>query len=102
LAGALLWHFAAMWLLVANGLVYVILGLATSRFRRRLLPLRRADFIRDLRAALPGRLAYDDLSVYNTVQKALYIDVTAISLIEYNSVEWLAYGRVRPGCPGRA
>ncbi len=75
LAGALLWHFAAMWLLVANGLVYVILGLVTGRFRRRLLPLRPADFIRDLRAALSGRLAYDDLSVYNAVQKVLYIGV---------------------------
>src|SRR5689334_8259481 len=27
LAGALLWHFAAMWLLVVNGLIYVALGL---------------------------------------------------------------------------
>ena len=26
LAGALLWHFAAMWLLVINGLVYLALG----------------------------------------------------------------------------
>src|SRR6059058_278583 len=47
LAGALLWHFAAMWLFVVNGLVYVVLGLVTGRFRRRLLPLRPADFIRD-------------------------------------------------------
>lgn len=75
LAGALLWHFAAMWLLVANGLVYVILGLVTGRFRRRLLPIRPADFIRDLRAALSGRLTHDDLSVYNAVQKALYVGV---------------------------
>ncbi len=27
LAGALLWHFAAMWLLVINGTVYVTLGI---------------------------------------------------------------------------
>src|SRR5215468_6699820 len=54
LAGALLWHFAAMWLLVFNGLVYVLLGLATGRFRRKWLPLRPADFMRDLRAALAG------------------------------------------------
>ena len=40
LAGALLWHFAAMWLLILNGLVYVTLGLATGRFRRKLLPIR--------------------------------------------------------------
>ena len=75
LAGALLWHFAAMWLLVANGLVYVALGLVTGRFRRMLLPIRSAAFVRDLRAALSGRLTYDDLSVYNAVQKALYIGV---------------------------
>jgi thiosulfate reductase cytochrome b subunit len=75
LAGGLLWHFAAMWLLVANGLVYVLLGLATGRFRRKWLPLRPADFIRDLRAALSGRLAHGDLTVYNAVQKALYIGV---------------------------
>jgi len=81
LAGALLWHFAAMWLLVANGLVYVILGLVTGRFRRRLLPLRPADFIRDLRAALSGRLAYDDLSVDNAVQKALYIGVILAGIL---------------------
>ncbi len=33
LAGALLWHFAAMWLLVINGIVYVTLGIVTGRFR---------------------------------------------------------------------
>ena len=42
LAGALLWHFAAMWLLVINGIVYVTLGIATGRFRRKLLPIRLA------------------------------------------------------------
>jgi len=81
LAGALLWHFAAMWLLVANGLVYVILGLVTGHFRHRLLPFRSADFIRDLRAALSGRLAYDDLSVYNAVQKAFYIGVILAGIL---------------------
>src|ERR671935_1161698 len=39
LGGALLWHFAAMWLLGINGLVYVILGFATGRFRRKLIPI---------------------------------------------------------------
>ena len=43
LAGALLWHFAAMWLLVVNGLVYVVLGLATGRFRRKLVPIRPGE-----------------------------------------------------------
>jgi thiosulfate reductase cytochrome b subunit len=75
LAGALLWHFAAMWLFVANGFVYVMLGLATGRCRQKLLPIRPADFVRDLGAALSGRLRYDDLSVYNAVQKTLYVGV---------------------------
>jgi thiosulfate reductase cytochrome b subunit len=30
LAGALLWHFAAMWLLAVNGLVYLVLGVLTD------------------------------------------------------------------------
>jgi thiosulfate reductase cytochrome b subunit len=81
LAGALLWHFAAMWLLVANGLVYMTLGVLTDRFRRKLLPLRASDFARDLRAALSGRLAYDDLSVYNAVQKILYVGVILTGIV---------------------
>jgi thiosulfate reductase cytochrome b subunit len=75
LAGALLWHFAAMWLLVINGLVYVTLGIATGRFRRKLFPIRPSEVIRDLAAALRGHLAHDDLSVYNAVQKLLYVGV---------------------------
>src|SRR6201990_680649 len=43
LGGALLWHFAAMWLLMVNGLVYLALGLATGRFRKKLLPITAGD-----------------------------------------------------------
>ncbi len=75
LAGGLLWHFAAMWLLVANGLVYLFVGLVTGRLRRRLLPIRPAEMLRDLGAALTGRLGHADLAVYNAVQKALYLGV---------------------------
>jgi len=75
LADALLWHFAAMWLFVVNGLVYVTLGLATGRFRKKLLPVRPAEVVRDLGAALTGKLSHDDLSVYNAVQRLLYIGV---------------------------
>jgi thiosulfate reductase cytochrome b subunit len=81
LAGALLWHFAAMWLLAANGLVYVVLGLATGRFRRKLLPIRPGDVIADARAALRGQLSYDDLSVYNAVQKLLYLGVILAGIL---------------------
>jgi len=75
LAGGLLWHFAAMWLLVANGLVYLTVGLLTGRFRRRLLPIRPREVARDLRAALTGRLSHADLTAYNAVQKLLYLGV---------------------------
>ena len=75
LAGALLWHFAAMWLLVVNGLVYVGLGIATGRFRQKLLPLRPGDVLSDASAALKGNLSHADLSVYNAVQKLLYLGV---------------------------
>jgi thiosulfate reductase cytochrome b subunit len=75
LADGLLWHFAAMWLFVVNGLVYVTLGLATGRFRRKFLPIRPGEVVRDIGAAFTGKLSHDDLSVYNAVQRLLYIGV---------------------------
>jgi thiosulfate reductase cytochrome b subunit len=81
LAGALLWHFAAMWLLVINGAVYVMLGIATGRFRRKLLPIRPRDVVNDILAALRGKLAHDDLSVYNAVQRLLYVGVILAGVV---------------------
>ena len=75
LGGALLWHFAAMWVLVVNGIVYVSLGLATGRFRRKLLPITPSAVLSDAKAALTFKLAHDDLSHYNAVQKLLYAGV---------------------------
>jgi thiosulfate reductase cytochrome b subunit len=81
LAGALLWHFAAMWVLVVNGLVYVTLGIATGRFRRKLLPIRPRDVLADLLAALRGKLSHEDLSVYNAVQRLLYLGVILAGVV---------------------
>jgi len=81
LAGALLWHFAAMWLFVTNGIVYVTLGIATGRFRRKLLPIRPRDVLSDLLAALRGKLSHDDLSVYNAVQRLLYLGVILAGIV---------------------
>jgi thiosulfate reductase cytochrome b subunit len=75
LGGALMWHFAAMWLLMANGVVYVILGFVTGRFRRKLTPIYPSEVVHDLFAALRGKLSHDDLSVYNAVQKLLYTGI---------------------------
>jgi thiosulfate reductase cytochrome b subunit len=81
LAGALLVHFAAMWLFAVNGLVYLVLGLATGRFRHKLLPIRPSEVVRDLVAALRGRLSHDDLSVYNAVQRLLYLGVIVAGVV---------------------
>jgi thiosulfate reductase cytochrome b subunit len=81
LAGALLWHFAAMWLLVVNGLVYLTLGIATGRFRRKLFPIRPSEVMRDLLAALRGKLSHEDLSVYNAVQRLLYLGVILAGVV---------------------
>jgi len=81
LAGALLWHFAAMWVVAVNGLVYLALGLATGRFRSKLTPIRPGDVIADTKAALTGKLAHDDLAVYNAVQKLLYLGVILAGIV---------------------
>ena len=81
LAGALLWHFAAMWLLVINGVVYVALGIATGRFRRKLFPIRPSEVVRDLVAALRGKLSHEDLTVYNAVQKLLYLGILVTGVV---------------------
>jgi len=81
LGGALLWHFAAMWLLVINGIVYVTLGLATGRFRRKLLPITPSAVLADAKAALAFQLAHDDLSHYNAVQKMLYAGVILCGIL---------------------
>lgn len=81
LSGALLWHFAAMWLFVVNGIVYVALGILTGRFRRKFLPICPADVLHDVRAALTGHLSHDDLSVYNAVQRLLYVGVILAGVV---------------------
>lgn len=80
LGGALLWHFAAMWLLMVNGLIYLAVGFATGRFRKKLLPITPAGVISDTRAALTGKLSHDDLSKYNQVQKLLYAGVILLGI----------------------
>jgi thiosulfate reductase cytochrome b subunit len=81
LGGALLWHFAAMWLLMVNGLVYVVLGLATGRFRTKLLPITPSGVFSDTRAALTGKLSHADLTTYNYVQKLLYAGIIAVGIV---------------------
>jgi thiosulfate reductase cytochrome b subunit len=81
LGGALLWHFAAMWLLTINGLIYLIVGFATGRFKRKLLPITPGGVISDTKAALTGKLSHDDLSKYNQVQKLLYAGIIIVGVV---------------------
>jgi thiosulfate reductase cytochrome b subunit len=81
LGGALLWHFAAMWILMVNGLIYLALGFATGRFRKKLLPITPAGVIADTRAALTGKLSHEDLTKYNYVQKLLYAGVIVVGVL---------------------
>ncbi len=81
LGGALLWHFAAMWVLMANFAAYLAYGLATGRFRRKLWPIRPREIAADIKAALGGRLAHADLAHYNGVQKLLYAGVILLIVL---------------------
>ncbi|WP_215404283.1 cytochrome b/b6 domain-containing protein [Janthinobacterium sp. JC611] len=75
LGGALQWHFAAMWLLVANGLLYLIINIVTGRLRRQFFPLSPRALLADFVAALKGKLAHADPRHYNMVQRAAYLFV---------------------------
>jgi len=81
LAGALQWHFAAMWLLVVNGLAYVSYGLASGHFRRKLFPLTPRALLKDLFDAVRGKLSHDDLSVYNAAQRAAYLALILCGIV---------------------
>jgi thiosulfate reductase cytochrome b subunit len=69
------WHFLGMWIFALNGLAYLIYGLATGRFRRMLLPVYWSEILQTIRETLRFKLAHDDLTKYNAVQKLLYIGV---------------------------
>lgn len=73
LGGGLQWHFAAMWLLVVNGLAYLVFGFFSGHFRRKLWPITPTGIVADILDALRGRLAHDDLSIYNQAQRAAYV-----------------------------
>jgi thiosulfate reductase cytochrome b subunit len=81
LGGALQWHFAAMWLLVANGILYLLINLFSGRLRRRFFPITPRQVLRDLAAALKGKLAHADPRTYNSVQRLAYVFVMLDSVV---------------------
>ncbi|WP_441278969.1 cytochrome b/b6 domain-containing protein [Tardiphaga sp. 172_B4_N1_3] len=81
LGGGIMWHLAAMWLLVVNGLVYLTLGMVTGRFRKKLLPISAKGVLDDTKAALTGKLSHADLSTYNQVQRLLYTGIIVVGIL---------------------
>jgi thiosulfate reductase cytochrome b subunit len=81
LGGALLWHFAAMWLLAINGTIYLLLNGVTKRLATKFFPFPFNALIADIAAALKGRLAHADPRQYNTVQRLAYLFVMLDSVL---------------------
>ncbi|MDQ1831187.1 cytochrome b/b6 domain-containing protein [Massilia scottii] len=81
LGGALQWHFAAMWLLLANGILYLLLNLVSGRLRRQFFPISPRQLLLDMGAALKGKLAHADPRRYNSVQRLAYLFVMLDSIV---------------------
>ena len=90
LGGAIQWHFAAMWLLAANGLVYLLCNAATGRLVRKFFPLSPRAVVADLLAAMRGHLSHADPRQYNAVQRVayLFVMVDAVLLVLSGLVLW--------------
>lgn len=80
LAGALQWHFAAMWLLALNGLVYLLYGLFSRHFKSSFLPLTPKSVWSEFKNALRGRIPHE-IGVYNAVQRAAYVGVICVGIV---------------------
>jgi len=75
------WHFFGMWIFVINGIVYVTYGVVTGRFRQKLFPISMREVVATVADALRFRLSHENLTVYNAVQKILYLGVMMIGVI---------------------
>ena len=107
LDGALQWHFAAMWFLAINGLVYLVINLLSGRLKRRFFPVSPKGVMHDLGAALRGRLGHADLSHYNQVQRVAYlfvmVDITLLvisGLVLWKSVQFALLRELLGGYEG--
>jgi thiosulfate reductase cytochrome b subunit len=80
LAGALALHFAAMWLLVGNAILYLVYGFLSGHFWRDIRPPGPRSVWRDLNLALQGHLRHV-AGRYNAVQRLSYIGVSLVLLV---------------------
>jgi len=75
------WHFFGMWIFVLNGIAYLTYGIVTGRFRQKLFPITLRELFATVGDALRFRLGHDDLTVYNAVQKILYLGVITVGIL---------------------
>ena len=75
------WHFLGMWIFALNGLAYLTYGIFTGRFRQKYFPISFREFLVTIGDALHLRLSHEDLTVYNAVQKTLYLGVILIGTV---------------------
>ena len=80
LGGAIAWHLAAAWLLVGNGLVYIVYGLVSRHFRRSFWPLSPREILRDAGLAVRLRLAHT-AGGYNAVQRLAYVVTLVLGVV---------------------
>jgi thiosulfate reductase cytochrome b subunit len=95
LGGALLWHFAAMWLFGVNGVLYLFLNVVSGRFKTKFFPLSVHTLWADVLDALRDKLAHTDPRHYNMVQRLAYLFVmldgvvlVASGLVLFKSVQF--------------
>ncbi len=75
-------HFLAAWILVANGLLYVLFGVSTRHFRRQLLPARADLAWRAISRVVSNhvhlRPAAGQSQTYNVLQRLVYSAVVFV------------------------
>jgi thiosulfate reductase cytochrome b subunit len=100
LAGALLWHLFAMWLLFFSLIAFLIYGFVSGHFRRKYLPIWPAEVLANIRDFLTGHLAHP-LGVRNAVQKLLYVFaiVSMILMVWSGLVLWKPHNFSELGIP---
>jgi len=81
LGGAIQWHFAAMWVLVGNGMIYLLCNAISGRLLHKFCPISPRTFVVDLLAALKGHLSHADPREYNAVQRTAYLFVIADAVL---------------------
>ncbi|HXT09585.1 MAG TPA: cytochrome b/b6 domain-containing protein [Roseiarcus sp.] len=86
------WHFLFAWIFVANGLVYLAIGLLSGRLRRRLIPTGAE--LRGIGVSLREHLTLrfpkgEEATRYNVIQKLAYL-IVVLALLPLQILAGLA------------